>query len=240
MFVGGLSRSCKDVLRKNSKAPSGEYHIRTGKGRQIKVYCEFGLDSGAYTFFHPTAYVYLTQADVNYVQKDKTKVLLRASLPNGKQSYGVASQLPAYASHPVKALLSSHSGYQGPQNTGNMGSPYLFIGFIPQSLASEMNTQGLTFNGAEINFQNCDANPNSYMSLFANYREIAASSYKTGDDWAGVCTTMLQKMKNPPSARHMSADWFMFTEIHWGGCGCYAQTFDAPAHAPLAMTIGLQ
>ena len=231
------------MKKRHPNAPSGEYRVSTKLTRHVRVYCEFGLGHGAYTFFHPTAFAQLRQVDIDYVQKDKTKVLFRVHYTNGLQPYGVASQLFAYRRYPVKALLSSYSGFQGPLNKATIGSPYLFIGFLPDSVASKKSTQGLTVNGAQITFKNCDANGNSYLSLFANYRERAPVSYANSWNWGGVCRTMLQKLKNPPSARHMSVDYFMFTETHWGGCGCYGQTVrtgNTANHILLGMTVGLQ
>ena len=110
-----------------------------------------------------------------------------------------------------------------------IGSPYLFLGFLPISLAAQGTVQGFKANGAQITFSNCDSNPNSYFAIFPNFAERVPSNYGTGwgrFNYAPVCSGLLAKAAVPPSHRDMPCEYFMFMEAHFGGCGCYAQNDD--------------
>jgi len=83
-------------------------------------------------------------------------------------------------------------------------------------------------NGQNLTFKNCDTNPNSYKALFPNFAERTPSSYLAESD-SKFCDDMLSALALNPSGRVMPGDYFMFAEIHHGGCGCYTQTDGRPS-----------
>jgi len=96
-------------------------------------------------------------------------------------------------------------------------------------------------NDQIVDFRNCDANPNSYMSLFPNFAERAPSNY--GRNWPAFqfCVNLFNAMRANPSGRVMPAEYFTFLETHWGGCGCYAQSNRAASlQGTLAAAIGFR
>jgi len=61
------------------------------------------------------------------------------------------------------------------------------------------------------------------VALFPNFAERDPTTY--GHTWTfPFCADMASSLKLNPSGRQMPADYFMFLETHWGGCGCYTQT----------------
>jgi len=99
----------------------------------------------------------------------------------------------------------------------------------------------LQVNGRNVEFRNCDAIPNSYMALFPNFAERAPSSY--GQQWPAFqfCVNLFNALRANPSGRIMPAEYFMFMETHWGGCGCYAQTDRGTSlQGTLAAAIGFR
>jgi len=106
-------------------------------------------------------------------------------------------------------------------NAPILGSPYLYYGFLPVANATNNAVQGLVVNGNPLSFSNCDKNPNSFIALFANFRELTPSTYSVESTF---CNSILQSGLANPSGRVMPADYFLFTEAHWGGCGGYTQT----------------
>jgi len=72
-------------------------------------------------------------------------------------------------------------------------------------------------------FTNCDSNPNSYIALFPNFAERRPTTYALAHHFP-FCINAFNALRVNPSRRVMPAEYFMFLETHWGGCGCYAQT----------------
>lgn len=213
--------SCYQILKGHPNAPSGEYSIRTPAGRVHKVYCEMGLNGGGYTFLNPVELPTLTNEEVQSLFTDKSNFLMRVRKTDNTQPYGVLRQLPQYQNIPLKLGLNEYSLYTRPLNVAHLDNNFLYYGFIPATSANNRNTQGLQVNGKSVAFTNCDSSPNSYIALFPNFRERAPSDY--GTEWP-FCATLLSSLVENPSRRVMPDYYFVFTETHWGGCGCYWQS----------------
>ena len=130
--------------------------------------------------------------------------------------------------------------YAGPVNAHILGSPFLYFGFLPIANANNNNVQGLRVNGQSLTFKNADKNPQSHITLFANFREQTPSPYAFNTPFL-FCNRVFGSAINNPSGRAMPVEYFMFTETHWGGCGCYSQT-DArlKPQGILSTTIGFR
>ena len=138
-----------------------------------------------------------------------------------------------YSESDLKVGLSQYTDYQAPRN--ELG-PYLYFGFIPESLADNHGIQGVNINGENLQFSNCDANGNSYIALFPNFDEepfIAATT-----TYSFAQNLFLKSVRNP-SGRLMPTDFFMFAEIHFGGCGAFSNT-DNVHNSVVATTIGFR
>lgn len=63
--------------------------------------------------------------------------------------------LVSFRRYRLKIGLNNVAGYQGPINANAkyMGTPYMFLGFIPASAARNKNIQGLMINGRQIKFR---------------------------------------------------------------------------------------
>lgn len=216
-------KSCKALLDSDSSAPSGVYVLQMGS-KKVKAYCEMGLNGGGYTFLSPEALSTINNADLQAAITDHASLLLRIRKTDGTQPYAVLQQHPSYKSFPVNLLHNSWTGYQKTQNEDNLGTPYLYAGFITKVAASNKAVQGITSNGVPYSFTNCDSNANSYIALFPNFKEKAPNTY-TYEDYA-FCNGILSGVLKNPSGRVMPPEFYMFGEFHFGGCGCYYVTDD--------------
>lgn len=224
MLVAGYNCSeftCKLQLSEFPGSPSGVYVMETNSGEVVEVYCEMGLNHGGYTFLTPSALSALTDAELSAMITDHTTVLLRVRKTNGAQPYATLRQLPEYSSIPLKLGLSNFDGYSGPVNQNLLGKPFLFLGFLPKTHATNKNVQGIQVNGHRNTFQNCDQNPNSLLALFPNFKEVAPSTYHVP---GAFCSSIYSYLLPNPSGRAMPVEYFMFGEMHFGGCGCYLQS----------------
>jgi hypothetical protein len=75
-------------------------------------------------------------------------------------------------------------------------------------------------NNASISFQNCDNNAASYIALFPNplHKSSTANANTYYDMVRNVINALVATSQLVPN------EYFMFMEIGFGGCGCYAQT----------------
>jgi hypothetical protein len=133
----------------------------------------------------------------------------------------------------LKLGLNQHDGYQAPIN--DLGT-YLFFGFIPMTVASAKTTQGISVNDEPVTFSNCDANGNSHFVLSPNFAEIEPTN--TGTTTA-TCKKFFTLGTQNPSGRMMSQEFFMFAEMHFGGCGCLTTT-NTVESSVLATSIGFR
>lgn len=227
--------SCQTIKDAQPGSPSGPYLMQSNSGIPFQVYCEMGLGGGGYTFLPTNALSYLKNDEISSMFTNRTSFLLRARLTNGTQPYAVLKQLSEYSAIPLMLSMNDYTGYNAPVNTATIGQPYLYFGFLPIANASNNNLQGLEVNGRRITFSNCDRNPNSQMTLFANFREVRPSnSYIPGS----VCDQIFSNLKANPSDRVMPTDYFTFAETYWGGCGCYTDTKHIPG--VISLSIGFR
>jgi len=215
--------TCKEILAANPAAPSGIYNYQLLPKGVIQVYCEMGLNGGGYTFLDPALLSILTNDQLQVMITDGSSLLMRIRRYDGAQPYIILKQLPQYGNISLKFDLSSNVGYNTPVNSAILGLPYLYVGFLPIINASNNNMQGIAANGVDITFQNCDQNPNSYIALFPNFAEINPSLYGLTDEYPFINNFFANAVANP-SGRVMPEEFFLFTEFHFGGCGCYSQT----------------
>ncbi|ELT88519.1 hypothetical protein CAPTEDRAFT_227156 [Capitella teleta] len=45
-----------------------------------------------------------------------------------------------------------------------------------------------------------------------------------GSGSSSFCQNIFLRSRNNPSGRMMPVEYFMFTEMHFGGCGCFSNT----------------
>jgi hypothetical protein len=199
------------------------------------------LKGGGYTFLHPFHLPRLTDAELQAMFTDKSSFLMRLRKTDNTQPYGILQQLPQYQGNAALKLgLNNYDGYAKPQNTDALGQPFLYYGFLSASLARQRTVQGLSVNGNSVTFTNCDANPNSYIALYPNFRETAPTTYAYNTQFPFSDTLFARHVPNP-SGRVIPDEYFMFLETHWGGCGTFTQTDGrSSARGVLGATIGFR
>ena len=60
---------------------------------------------------------------------------MRIRKTDGSQPYAVLSQLPQYSSVPLRIGLNQNTDYYTPLNIPFLMTPYLYLGFLPDSMA---------------------------------------------------------------------------------------------------------
>jgi hypothetical protein len=218
------------MLQNQPNAPSGKYMLSTAHGKLIRVYCEMGLNGGGYTFIDPEELPYLTDYEVQRIFTDKKSFLMRLRKTDGQQPYEVLSQLPEYATVPLMIGLNHNNYYNTPENRNHISNPYLYFGFLPANVANQRNVkQGVMVNNARIEYTNCNGDSNNYIALFPNFKEqMPSNRYFSQSN--NFFTHLIGSYKWTPSKRVMPIEFFMFAEIHFGGCGCYAHVENYGGH----------
>ena len=125
-----------------------------------------------YTYVDPSTNVTINIADLF---TDPSHVLIRDMRSNGHQYVSQLEQITAYKRYNLSVQFNAHAGYALPLNAKML--PYLYVGFLPASVASHRTTQGYRVNGVDRTFRNCDANPNSYFAFLFNHNRVAATPY---------------------------------------------------------------
>lgn len=218
---------CLDKKLKNPGTPSGTYLVGTVFGNIIEVYCDMKTDGGGYTYINPTFLARLASEELAMMFTNKTSFRLCYRKSDGTQYCAILKQLLQYGSIPLKLGLSENDGYRDPVNRNILGNPYLYFGFLPITDASNTNIQGMRVNGISVVFKNCDANPNSQITLFPNFPGTTPSNYLIGSEWP-LCNQLLSNSLIQPDDNLIPDYFFSFGEIHFGGCGCYCQTNRMP------------
>ena len=230
-------------MKSEGHLTSGIYQIKLPSGC-YKVYCEMGINGGGYTFIPPSIVSKLLSEDMFYLLNQTNladDVLLRISQPDGSQPYTVVKQFTNTGGMAV--LLNNFEGYTKPQN--EFLGDYILLGITPAANARNNNQQGLKSNNQDISFRNCDKNPNAYFAFFPNDGEVEPSRYHQQNsiyERQGVSVDWRRTAVRPFSGRRIPLEYFMFTEMHFGGCGTYSSsdkwlTATVPA---LGTAIGLR
>ena len=218
---------------------SGIYKIHLPSGKH-RVYCEMGINGGSYTFLPFESLASLTESDLKVLVTDRRDVLMRISQPNGAQPYTVIRQLQNTGGLSIQ--VNSYKEHTKPLNT-HLG-PYIFIGTLPASHARNEHKHGFISNGIPVTFKNCNGK-DFFFAFFSNPYEKAPANGHASDlvyERRGVAVDWRGTAKRPPSGRRMPLDFFLFTEIHYGGCGCYteSQRWLNAVHPALGTAIGLR
>ena len=101
------------------------------------------------------------------------------------------------------------------------------MGITPAANARNNNQQGLKSNNHDASFRNCNSNPNAYFAFFPNNKEVEPSRYhqRTSTyERQGVSVEWRYTAVRPFSGRRIPLEYFMFTEMHFSGCGTYSSS----------------
>ncbi|XP_071123486.1 uncharacterized protein [Mytilus edulis] len=208
--------SCQEIYQANNRYQSGEYTVYHND-KSIRVYCSFE-ESWGYTYISKASYG--TAVNMSKLYSTRTFAKTRIRLSSGTQKEVTVENLLSYQSSTTLYFgYNSYSNYQGPELTNvNIMSPYIFLGFLPMSLATNYNTQGYRTAGQDYTFKNCDTIPSSYITFYYNpnnaYPDIVgiSNSFMTG--W-------IDRSSPLASNRNMDAEFYFDWEMHMGGCGGY-------------------
>lgn len=194
--------------------PSGTY----------RVYCEMGINGGGYTFIPRPMIPKLTAADINVLFRRRRDVLLRVLRPDGTEPYTVVKQYRNTAGLTVQ--LNNYVGQdRAPMNQG-LG-PYLLLGTLDKNVAVGRTTQGFMSNNKPILYNNCHRAGRNFFAFFGNHKEAPVSTYHNGNlvyEKIRVAVDWRKSAVRPYSGSRLPTDYYLFTEMHFGGCGCYTSS----------------
>ena len=147
---------------------------------------------------------------------DRQTVLMKILKLDSTQPYTVVQQYRYTGGLSVQ--LNSYSGHARPRNVGI--APYLYVGTLPAYYSSRTNPQGFRSNGLAMTYHNCDGNANNYFAFFA--RSNGQPAAHDGCENSGIIPNWRKSARN--HGTKMPHAYFFFTEMHFGGCGCYSES----------------
>ncbi|CAC5426856.1 unnamed protein product [Mytilus coruscus] len=216
--------SCKEVYLSKNRNNSGEYILYHDEN-PFKVYCFFEGD-WVYTFISKSSYN--TSIDLSKLYNTRNFAKVRIRWNNGTQNEVTVENLTGYQ-HKSDLFFgyNNHTSYQGPESKNvNYMSPYLFLGFLPISLARDKTIQGYCAGDRDFTFRNCDANPNSYITFYFNpnsshprrvgYSDMYNVNFMTG--WMSHSSLI-------DSSLSMGSEFYFDFEMHMGGCGGFMTSY---------------
>ncbi|XP_066912061.1 uncharacterized protein [Clytia hemisphaerica] len=241
--VSECSATCQQILQSNPNAQSGIHTIYLPSGA-YQMYCEMGINGGGYTFIPNEAVALMTPQDINILFRNKQDVLLRLANVDGTQPFTVIKPRRANG---LSVQLSSYTGYTKPVNR-HLG-PYVFFGTHPFVHSHAGQTLGFISNHRHVTYKNCGkgVGANNLFAFFPNPKERPVSNYHITNlvyERQGVAVDWRATAKRPQSTRRIPENFFMFTEMHFGGCGTYTSSdrwvFSGTKHRALGVAIGLK
>ena len=217
MIVLFFLESCRDVIVKDRTSLSGIYNISNQQNETFEVYCFFNGSNG-YTFVSMETIV---DIDIDKLFTKRTFAIIRHLTPDGIQKEVKVGQLTSFKdSVNLTFFYNEHTGYNSPQfpdETNVTSAPnYIYLGFLPKSMAAFNTTQGYRAGGEDFPFKNCDANPNSYIVFYLNYNDISKTSSKKANKFM---SEWIAKSNNIDPKNYMDHRFYSGIEMHMGGCG---------------------
>jgi len=217
------STLCKGLQDRDPHAPTGSYLFTVGHST-IEVWCEFGLCGGGWSIFNLQS-IGFNDSTFKPLVGNFSEVLVLLSTKDGPKYSCVRN----YDGDNLGIFLNSNQGFQTPVQRNIMGTPYLFVGFIPPNITDEL--PGLTSNGQDVICGRNTSTPisSSWMSFFANYREAEPAPVTQGVatfNPTTCCTQLFSSFKPVPSGRTLPSEFSTFLEMNFGGAffGCHYQT----------------
>eukprot|EP00112_Aurelia_sp_Birch-Aquarium-sp1_P012948 Seg2728.3 transcript_id=Seg2728.3/GoldUCD/mRNA.D3Y31 product="hypothetical protein" protein_id=Seg2728.3/GoldUCD/D3Y31 len=225
--------TCKTLKQSGKGNGLYDIHLPTGNYR---VYCIMDVNNGGYTFLSNTSLSSLNSTDMVYLFTDRQSVLLRILMMNGSQPYTVVKQYTDTGGLSVQ--LNNYTHYRRPKNVGI--SPYLYVGTLPKRNATKGTRQGFRSNDADIVFNNCDGNANNYFAFFARTNGKSPPSPSSVYERRGVAINWRKSAID--HGTRMPDDYFYFTEMGFGGCGCYTEStrWRTAVRPALSASVGMR
>ena len=225
--------TCKSLKEAGKK--SGIYTVLLPSGI-FKVYCEMDINGGVYTFISKNVVSAIKQSDIDSIFTDKSNVLLRLLKPDNSQPYTIIQQYIDTGGLSVQ--LNAFHEYSQPKHYA--ASDYLFLGVLPQKDSRESQVEGLKSNGVNVTFTTCDRSGNSYFAFYST--DVANDQLVAACDATHFDTNWRKSAIYPNTSSIITNEFFMSTEIQFGGCGCYAESGSWPSrdYPANATAIGLR
>ena len=150
---------------------------------------------------------------------NSSHVLIYHKRQVGVQYVARMEQLSQFSNIDLHVQYNGYTGYATPTNIAM--TPYIYVGFIPQSEVKTSATEGWTCNGEEYTFNNCDGNPNSYIVFYLNKENLLYG--KQGSSYNSLMFCWYDLATPVSSDDYLPDEFFtQYFEVHHGGCGGFA------------------
>ena len=182
----------------------------------MDVFCEFSSPYHGYTYLKDISENPFILRSISATTEEIKVVHLRTS---GRQYSTILEELARYKRrHSLSLQINENRGFKTPLNAPFLGK-YIYVGFLPRSVASSRSVQGYRAGSKDWEFHNCDANPNSYIAFFYNNSPLRTHSYHKRCCYSGYMRKWIDVSKE--YTPQIPFDYFRFFEMHMGGCGGY-------------------
>ena len=123
--------------------------------------------------------------------------------------------------------------------------PYLLLGMVNKQTAIPARTVGFVSNHKSVLYKNCDRAGRNFFAFFGPHNSGSVSSYHKNNlvyEKAGVAVAWRKTAAVVSSVKRMPSNYFLFTEMHFGGCGCYTSSdrWSKAVSPALGTAVGLR
>ena len=159
--------------------------------------------------------------DIDKLFTKRTFAIIRHLTPDAIQKEVKVGQLTSLKdSVNLSFFYNEHTGYNPPrfhdQTIVASVPDYIYLGFLPISVAAFKTTQGYRAGGQDFTFTNCDAHPNSYIVFYLNYTGISTTPSQNKNQLMGG---WIARSKDIDPKNYMDHRFYSGIEMHMGGCG---------------------
>ena len=140
--------------------------------------------------------------------------------------------------------INNYSGQDSPPKNEKIG-PYLLLGMVDKRNAIPASTVGFVSNFKPVLYRNCGRAGRNFFAFFGQHNGGAVSKYHSNNlvyERAGVAVAWRKTAALVTSIKRMPSNYFLFTEMHFGGCGCYTSSdrWSAAVSPARGTAIGLR
>ncbi|XP_065643952.1 uncharacterized protein LOC100201344 isoform X4 [Hydra vulgaris] len=228
-----VDSTCLYIKTIYPKAKSGMYEIWLPSGNH-RVFCDMLTNGGGYTFISREMVAKMEPNDIHYLFTKKQDVLLKILKLDGTQPYTILG------SPYLDVQLNGYNQFTAPVNNGM--KPYIHLGTLRAVDSKVGNIEGFYSNNKYIYFRNCDGNPNNHFIFFPNLNNKAPSSYHAQNlvyEQQGVAVDWRKTALLPVGNINIPQNFFMLTEMHYGGCGTYTSSDRWPKSSSPAKGVAI-
>ena len=236
-----FSGTCKDILRDQPDAETGEYIYKDSNGNDVSIFCDF-YGSYGYTFFSTATLSNLSSLEPHFTTS--SEAVIRHIRSDGSQTEATMEILSRYRNQYNLTFLFNENfdidGNYESTSSKYTEEPYLALGFVPRSFGNKKGTkQGYSVDGTDIEFTNLDSNTHNSIKFYVKPLLRAPSSCCDYNSAVAVVKSAWYSNANTrtvETSRYLPADFSFKFMVMMGGGGAF-WTYE---HFPMGVALGLK